>query len=172
MAGEFSVKPVPLSYHDEAAHRRLLAERANVIGYEYGQFTPTFDFATPGDLSNSYETQEGFFWRTGPIVHFDVLLVVTPTFTTSAGVAKIGGLPHMPMVGGPQFFLFPIRLGGTGINWVLSDTVAFARPNQDWIEVALQGTSADGQTMTSAEITSGSRVFIGVTGFYAMADRA
>jgi len=58
-----------------------------------GTWTPTFSFATPGDLSVSYVSQAGNYTRIGNIVVVSFVLQCTPTFTTSSGVFMLGGLP-------------------------------------------------------------------------------
>lgn len=61
--------------------------------YTTDTFTPTFTFATPGDLSNVYTVQDGTYWKIGALVHFRIRMAWTPTFTTSASTAQIAGLP-------------------------------------------------------------------------------
>ncbi len=60
---------------------------------EGGSFTPTFTFATPGNLSVVYTTQTGYYTRIGNCIFFRLALVCTPTFTTASGDVRIGGLP-------------------------------------------------------------------------------
>lgn len=171
MAGERSLPQVPLSHADGAAHRRLLAERANAIGFEFGEILPTLDFDTTGDLSNAYTTQDGYYWRIGPLVHFHVHLVVTPTFTTASGAFKVEGMPY-PLKGGPNHCIFPVRLGGTGITWPHNDVVAFMRADEDWLEFAFQGSGVAGQNFAASDITTATQASLFITGFYPMADRA
>jgi hypothetical protein len=61
--------------------------------YEEGTFTPTFTFATPGDLSVVYGVQTGAYVRVGNVVHIVITLQATPTFTTASGQVRMGGLP-------------------------------------------------------------------------------
>lgn len=65
----------------------------NCTLYTTAAFTPTFTFATPGDLSNVYTVQDGTYWKIGALVHFRIRMAWTPTFTTSASTAQIAGLP-------------------------------------------------------------------------------
>lgn len=64
------------------------------LHYSQGSFTPTFTFGTPGDLSNVYTTQEGYFIRVGNMVWFQMRLAWTPTHTTASGNATFAGLPY------------------------------------------------------------------------------
>ena len=56
-------------------------------------WTPTFTFATPGDLSVVYSAQGKFYSRIGNIITINIYLGFTPTYTTSSGLATISGLP-------------------------------------------------------------------------------
>lgn len=73
-----------------SAHRKRKA--ANFFRVE--SFTPTFTFATPGDLSVSYATQFGRAFKIGRLVVFFFRLVCTPTYTTASGDARFAGLPY------------------------------------------------------------------------------
>lgn len=57
-----------------------------------GTFTPTFTFATPGNLSVSYTVQTGFYRQiptpTGSIVWVYGACSFIPTFTTASGVGQ------------------------------------------------------------------------------------
>lgn len=56
-------------------------------------FTPTFSFATPGDLSVVYTDQTGFYSRIGNVVFFNMSVLCTPTWTTGSGGLRLNGLP-------------------------------------------------------------------------------
>ncbi len=58
-----------------------------------GTWTPTLDFATPGNLSVSYANQAGSYRRIGSLVYVNFRLTCTPTYTTASSYLKIGGLP-------------------------------------------------------------------------------
>lgn len=62
--------------------------------YEEGDWTPALTFATPGDLSVAYSTQDGDYTKIGRNVRATVTLV-TSTFThsTASGAARVTGLP-------------------------------------------------------------------------------
>jgi hypothetical protein len=61
--------------------------------YEDGTFSPVPTFQTPGDISNSFNFQLGYYARIGKLVLVSILLQWTPTYTTSAGNFLITGLP-------------------------------------------------------------------------------
>lgn len=56
-------------------------------------FTPTFTFATVGDLSVSYAVQTGYYWRVGKLIFISMTIRCTPTYTTATGDIRFGGLP-------------------------------------------------------------------------------
>jgi hypothetical protein len=56
-------------------------------------WTPVFTFATVGNLSVAYTTQNGYYMQIGSVVFANFAIAFTPTFSTSAGNAQITGLP-------------------------------------------------------------------------------
>lgn len=56
-------------------------------------WTPTLTFVTPGNLSVSYATQQGYYSQIGNLVVCSFKLICTPTYTTASGNLKISGLP-------------------------------------------------------------------------------
>lgn len=69
-----------------------------LANYLEGSWTPTFTFATPGDLSVSYSTQTGSYTRIGNIIVVNFSLTCTPTYTTASGQASIVGLPVVALL--------------------------------------------------------------------------
>lgn len=55
-------------------------------------WSPVFTFATPGDLSVVYSTQNGYQTRVGSMITASFFLSCTPTFTTASGKLNITGL--------------------------------------------------------------------------------
>jgi hypothetical protein len=53
--------------------------------FHSGSFTPTLTFASPGDLSVSYSTQAGAYWRIGDLVLALVHLAANPAYDTASG---------------------------------------------------------------------------------------
>lgn len=169
VAGESTVQPAPLSHHDEKEHRRLIALRANSIAYEEGLFTPTLSFATPGDLSVVYTTQEGFYWRLGPLVFFSLTLNCTPTFTTASGLAYILGLPHAAFPDAVSTVLGGVQFGAAAITYPAGRSVVFPYINasEDFIRLAASGSAVGTTSIQASAFTSGvSTNDIRVQGFY------
>lgn len=70
------------------------ADANTLDDYEEGLWTPTLDFATTGDLSVAYSTQTGRYTRIGRWAFCTYRVQAsTFTYTTAAGVLKVGGLP-------------------------------------------------------------------------------
>lgn len=69
-------------------------------------WTPTFTFATPGDISVMYSSQIGRYTRIGNIVYIVFAMQFTPTYTTSAGDVHLTGIPfNVGVVDGYGSFL-------------------------------------------------------------------
>jgi hypothetical protein len=58
-----------------------------------GSFTPTFSYATPGNLSVAYVFQSVTYTRVGSLIMVAWTLICTPTYTTASGAIVIGGFP-------------------------------------------------------------------------------
>lgn len=166
-----SVPNAPLSHHDAIEHRRLIAQRANAIGYETGEVTPTITFATPGDLSHSYADQDGHYWRFGPMVHFNLLVSTTPTFTTASGNLRIEGLPYAA-ASSPDASIGVVLLGSTGIAFPGSRTFAVCQvsASTDYVEILVGASATTTTTLTATDVTSGTATnAIRVQGVYPIA---
>ena len=135
---------------------------------EVGQFSPTFSFETPGDLSlSAYASQEGYYWRVGPLLHFTLRLEVTPTFSTASGDVVIGGLPY-PCVSG-DVFLCAAQLSNANVTFPTgrTDVVAYIDNALSYLKIILQGSAVAADGLEVAHLTSGGTTgIIRVTGFY------
>lgn len=68
---------------------------ANVLDdYEEGTWTPTFTFATPGDLARTFSLQNAYYTKIGRLVSVSFAMVTSAfTHTTASGNLLITGLP-------------------------------------------------------------------------------
>jgi hypothetical protein len=57
--------------------------------FEQGTWTPTFTFATPGDLAVAYARQEGFYYRVEDYAYVRCICNGTFTQTTAAGESRV-----------------------------------------------------------------------------------
>lgn len=138
--------------------------------FEVGTFTPTFDFATPGDLSNVYAAQEGSYWRIGALLHFSIYLDVTPTFSTASGIAQIGGLPYAASTDHPHSVI-AARVASAAVTWPGSRTESIglvSSADASFMRIQFEGSGAGSTSMVAADISSGNAVNIRATGFYPM----
>lgn len=168
MANSRSAPNAPLSHADEAEHRRLIAAKANAIGYEEGEFTPTFTFATPGDLSVSYAEQIGKFWRVGALLFFQFDLQITPTFTTASGHATIGGLPYASSSVGFDS-IAAAQIAATSITWPTGRTAvsAYIPAGTATAKLFFDGSGVTTSVLTASDITSGVAItLLRAQGFY------
>ena len=91
-AGDLSTNMTATVVYSSAAGQFILITPANSYS---GTWTPVVTFATPGDLSVSYNTQIGSYNRCGNQVTINFSLVFTPTYTTASGFLVITGLPFV-----------------------------------------------------------------------------
>lgn len=144
--------------------QRAFATKAEV---EQGVFTPTFDFATTGDLSGTPATQDGYYWLHGNLLHYHINLSVTPTHTTASGNMEIGGFPY-PASADNHIYVAPVLLSGTGITWPTGGTSLNFQVgvSSDFGIVRVSGSGVVSATMAAADVGSGTALTIRATGFY------
>lgn len=151
---------------DAAAQRTTLGlGTAAVETFTQGTFTPTFTFATPGDLSLSSVTAAGVYFKIGNLVVFFLRYTATPTFTTASGTAIFGGLPATSANNNT-------RGGGTfsnidKINITTGFQIGFqVNPNATTCFIYEFKDNATSTVLSSARFTSGQTFGIVVNGFY------
>ncbi len=134
--------------------------------YTQNTFTPTVTCGTPGDLSVSYASQEGFYTRIGRMIQINYSVQFTPTFTTATGVITFGGLP-VASAGNNSAFL--ISTMSNGWTWPVGKTMLVPNTNSSTTNVILQANGTAGQTSNvSIETTlvSGVQVSLTFSGVY------
>lgn len=147
-----------------SAHRKRKA--ANFFRVE--SFTPTFTFATPGNLSVAYTTQFGRAFKIGKAVWFLIRLVysASTTHTTASGDARIDGLPYTPDASGnnPQCIAnvanamtFPA--GTTQIN-------GFLTAGQTYVSLFGVGSATAPSVLSTAAFPTATARTINAQGFY------
>jgi hypothetical protein len=84
--------------------------------YEEGVFTPVLTCATPGNLTRTYATQEGFYTKIGRLVTVHIAIgTATFTHTTASGIVFITGLPFTPVQN--NYAAFSSWAGFTSANY-------------------------------------------------------
>lgn len=146
----------------DATFANLIADAITVDGValvpEEGTWVPTMTFATPGNLSVVYTTQEGTYLKIGRLVFARVRLVCTPTHTTASGNWSLTGLPFTA-TNTPSFAAgagTPNNLGA-GFTWPAGVSQVVLGVTAGTTTALLQGTgSAIAQAnFTNANVTSG-----------------
>ena len=141
------------------------------LPFRLGTFTPTFDFATSGDLSNAYSEQTGEYIRLGPFVYVVAIVRVVPTFTTGSGALRIAGLPFTKpstvetSLIPAQAFTTPTNDGltfPTGVTTVY----AFIASNTDYLQYFGNGDGGYNQSFDASHMTSGKDFTFRATGIY------
>lgn len=131
---------------------------STLSSYINGTWTPTFAFATAGDLSVSYATRSGVYMRIGNILVLTAEIVCTPTFTTSSGLAQITGIPTAPASGiNPRG---SIGIGGASLAYPTSYTFALANltAGTTTIQINSFGASLAISNFTAANFTTATSV--------------
>ncbi len=126
-------------------------------------FTPTFTFATPGDLSVSYATQVGLYERNGNIVNYIIILTCTPTFTTASGAIRIS-IPLTALTGGYQFY----NNLANDAALVYTGTSIYAQPvsGQTYLQITQTKTATAENTLTTTALVTGVAITFKVSGTY------
>jgi hypothetical protein len=122
-------------------------------------FTPTLSFATAGDLSVSYTTQVGNYAKVGNLVHGQIVLVATPTYTTTSGVLQIGGLPYTAKQGSNIVQSVLLSSHGANLTYPTSCTTVVGRiaQNTKIINLRGMGSGAASADLTTANAASGAQ---------------
>jgi hypothetical protein len=126
-------------------------------------FTPTATFATPGDLSVGYAIQTGFYYRFGNAIFVTCTIRFTPTYTTSAGALRIGGLV---ISGGSTNWVLPVNISTQAVTFNSLGTQVFATVPSNYFQLNSQGSGAASSSLTVTNFPSGTEYSIIISGFY------
>lgn len=131
-----------------------------------GEWTPELTFTTPGNLSNSYTTQQGRWRMEGSLMWVSCLMTVTPTHSTASGNLWLTGLP-VPM--GPQTprTALVARLSGSPVAWGGRSTIiGEISENTSYVRMIATGENLGGLILNSTHVTSGGLFNIRFSGHY------
>jgi hypothetical protein len=131
----------------------ILNGGTTLANYAEGTWTPTFDFATTGDLSMAYATQNGTYTRTGRTVYITCDFIGTPTYTTASGTASILGVPFTV---GERTVGSPIS-HGAGLTYATGTTSAASFLTTTFIQCIMNGSTKTGALASTTEIPSGTQ---------------
>ncbi|MCF4166333.1 hypothetical protein L2U69_11815 [Zavarzinia compransoris] len=141
--------------------------RALGTGIEYGTFTPSISFDTPGDLSVGYAGLLGRWWRFGDIVRVYWQATFTPTFSTASGNFRLQGFPFAQAStadGAP----LPISQINLRFAWPAGTTQVTARsvPGDSYYILRGLGSGISPINFTPANLTSGTAHSLWLAGIY------
>lgn len=146
----------------DATFADIIADAITVDGValvpEEGTWVPTMTFATPGNLSVVYTTQEGTYLKIGRLVFVRVRLVCTPTHTTASGNWTLEGLP-VAATNTPVFAAgsgIPNNIGA-GFTWPAGVSMVAVNvvPNTTTAVLSGSGSGIAQANFTHANVTSG-----------------
>ncbi len=155
-------------------HIRLLKEvlrnsfpgLSEAVAIESGVWTPTFDFATPGDLSVAYAAQEGMYFRVGPVIFINFRLTFTPTYTTASGAGQWEGLPFQ--VNAAVGAVTPVIFSGVTHEGVVVQVSLLPINTTSHLKaISISGTPADAHTTMGVDnFPSGQEIDLRAAGLY------
>lgn len=144
---------------------RTAAQVRTSLGIEFGTFTPTVTFATPGDLSVSYAEQTGWYTRLPSArVLFGIRLGFTPTHTTASGALRVAGLPS---IGNGSWVVGQIE-NDARITYPAGRTAVMAQviSSQTYLQLLAVGSAVNGTYIQASNVGSAVATGLGITGAY------
>ncbi len=151
---------------------RVAGVNADLPQLTQGSFTPTFDFATTGDLSVAYNgTRIGYYWRIGNQVFFRIeVSSMVPTHTTAAGNAQITGLPFAVDTTNGSAPIWEVQVSKTNDGWgnaAAAMVKGFGTNNLTQVEFFADGINIASQVWDVNEFGTGNNVgVLRIYGFY------
>jgi len=124
---------------------------------------PEFTFATPGDLSVVYTTQVGNYSKQGDLITATFRLSFTPTFTTSAGAARIINFPASANADPGFIYYFAGYVSGPTFAAGRTSPVFGIEPGDDFAGIATIGSGVTGVAMNTTNFTSGAALTLVAT---------
>lgn len=137
------------------------SSNANTLDdYEEGTFTPSFTFATPGNLSVVYDARVGEYVKVGRMVTVAIQIRATTfTHTTASGIFQLTGLPFLtagPVCCGSSSYMRGFVTG--------ADTqIAFHTSGAFITGVFSNNSTGSISGMTPAHVASGSNPYLILT---------
>jgi hypothetical protein len=134
---------------------------ANVLDdYEEGTWTPTFTFATPGDLAKIFSIQNAYYTKIGRLVSVSFAMVTSAfTHTTASGNLLITGLPFTAVNDANYRAYAPLIFQGitkAGYTQVMAEM----NGNTSQFLVQACGSGANVSNVTAADMPTGGTVVL------------
>lgn len=131
-----------------------------------GAFTPAIKAATTGDLTVSYASQTGVFEKIGDIVHVNITMTFTPTYTSASGGFSVTGLPF-PGLAAPYESALQL-VAHTAFTWPSSATQIVPKIGAGSTEIVLSGLKSGSAPVNTSitAFTSGTAYLLRIHGSY------
>lgn len=129
----------------------------------FGSWTPALTFATPGDLSVAYTTQQGSYTRVGSLITAQFVIVTsTFTFTTASGDLQVTGLPFTAAsITDAAWYGAGVWRGLTKASF--TDVAAQIVQGASTINFYISGSAQSAATVKSGDVPTGTLKFLGFT---------
>ena len=144
---------------------RTAAQVRTSLGIEFGTFTPTLTFATPGNLSVTYAEQTGWYTRLPSArVLFGIRLAFTATHTTASGAMRVAGLPS---AGNGTWVVGQIENDAV-ITYPAGRTAVMGQviSSQTYLQFLAVGSAVNQTYIQASNVTSAVATGISITGAY------
>lgn len=149
----------------------LLDLYAEVLGIEEdleaepGSWTPSITFANPGDLSVSYSSQFGHYYRIGRLVFISFTMNTSAfSWATSSGNLQITGLPFESHDEGGRSYFAPFwqgitMAGFTDMTWELGE-------GDDFLVARMYASATNFAEVNATHVPSGGNLIFQGSGTY------
>jgi hypothetical protein len=134
---------------------------ANVLDdYEEGTWTPTFTFATAGDLAKTFSIQNAYYTKIGRLVSVSFAMVTSAfTHTTASGNLLITGLPFTAVNDANYRAYAPLLFQGitkAGYTQVMAEM----NGNTSQFFVQASGSGVNASNVTASNMPTGGTVIL------------
>jgi hypothetical protein len=128
-------------------------------------FTPTFTFATPGDLTVAYAIQTGIYSVVGSLVFITYTIRFTPTYTTASGSAQFASLPFTCSANGAYRLTAAISESTT---WPTSSTYIYGGipSSTSYINLNSNGSGTAAGVFSTTNLPTGTQKTVVFCGYY------
>lgn len=136
--------------------------------YEEGTWTPALTFATPGDLSVTYNSfTTGTYTKVGRLVTVNFLIVTSAfTHTTAAGAMSVTGLPFATINVSEYRAYAPLLFGGINKAGGYSSVMGAVLGNTSAFLILASGMGVAAASVVPADAPSGGAIVLGGTTSY------
>jgi len=117
-------------------------------------YVPTVSFATNGNLSVSYNTQDGFYTRVGNLVTVTFAVIFSPTYTTASGNFQVS-LPIASSANAKGYAYGTVFTSSITFPTGTTAPFLYVPSGSNTMRVQSQGSAVAAATWTTTQIVSG-----------------